>query len=71
MIYQVYIYENGMKMYFYFWLFVRIRFIDWFFFLGIICVEGMNGGVVYIDYNCVLSVIYIYLEVVWVGKTEE
>lgn len=40
-------------------------------FLGIICVEGIVGGVVYIDYNCVLSVIYIYFEVVWVGKIEE
>lgn len=38
---------------------------------GIICVEGMVGGVVYIDYNCVSSVIYIYFEVVWVGKFEE
>lgn len=28
--------------------------------LGIICVEGMNGGAVHIDYNCVPSVIYTH-----------
>ncbi|XP_069142563.1 dihydrolipoyl dehydrogenase, mitochondrial-like isoform X1 [Argopecten irradians] len=38
---------------------------------GIICVEGMNGGAVHIDYNCVPSVIYTHPEVAWVGKTEE
>lgn len=40
-------------------------------FLGIICVEGMAGGAVHIDYNCVPSVIYTHPEVAWVGKTEE
>ncbi|KAF2882604.1 hypothetical protein ILUMI_23572 [Ignelater luminosus] len=38
---------------------------------GIICVEGINGGPVHIDYNCVPSVIYTHPEVGWVGKTEE
>jgi dihydrolipoamide dehydrogenase len=38
---------------------------------GIICVEGMCGGVPHIDYNCVPSVIYTHPEVAWVGKTEE
>ncbi|XP_061187691.1 dihydrolipoyl dehydrogenase, mitochondrial-like [Saccostrea echinata] len=38
---------------------------------GIICVEGMMGGAVHIDYNCVPSVIYTHPEVAWVGKTEE
>ncbi|KAG9510219.1 Dihydrolipoyl dehydrogenase, mitochondrial, partial [Fragariocoptes setiger] len=38
---------------------------------GIICVEGMAGGPVHIDYNCVPSVIYTSPEVAWVGKTEE
>lgn len=38
---------------------------------GIICVEGMAGGAVHIDYNCVPSVIYTHPEVAWVGKTEE
>lgn len=38
---------------------------------GIICVEGMKGGAVHIDYNCVPSVIYTHPEVGWVGKTEE
>lgn len=38
---------------------------------GIICVEGMLGGAVHIDYNCVPSVIYTHPEVAWVGKTEE
>ena len=38
---------------------------------GIICVEGMAGGSVHIDYNCVPSVIYTHPEVAWVGKTEE
>lgn len=38
---------------------------------GIICVEGIAGGAVHIDYNCVPSVIYTHPEVAWVGKTEE
>lgn len=38
---------------------------------GINCVEGMVGGAVNIDYNCVPSVIYTQPEVAWVGKTEE
>nr|WEF42429.1 dihydrolipoamide dehydrogenase E3 subunit [Rhyzopertha dominica] len=38
---------------------------------GIICVEGIKGGPVHIDYNCVPSVIYTHPEVGWVGKTEE
>ncbi|KAK3739106.1 hypothetical protein QZH41_018246, partial [Actinostola sp. cb2023] len=38
---------------------------------GIICIEGMNGGAVHIDYNCVPSVIYTHPEVAWVGKSEE
>ncbi|XP_019870111.1 dihydrolipoyl dehydrogenase, mitochondrial [Aethina tumida] len=38
---------------------------------GIICVEGMKGGPVHIDYNCVPSVIYTHPEVGWVGRTEE
>lgn len=38
---------------------------------GIICVEGICGGVPHIDYNCVPSVIYTHPEVGWVGKTEE
>lgn len=38
---------------------------------GIICVEGMNGSPVHIDYNCVPSVIYTFPEVAWVGKSEE
>lgn len=38
---------------------------------GIICVEGMKGGHVHIDYNCVPSVVYTHPEVAWVGKTEE
>ena len=38
---------------------------------GIICVEGLAGGPVHIDYNCVPSVIYTHPEVGWVGKTEE
>ncbi|RXM31596.1 Dihydrolipoyl dehydrogenase, mitochondrial [Acipenser ruthenus] len=38
---------------------------------GIICVEGMAGGAVHIDYNCVPSVIYTHPEVAWVGKNEE
>ncbi|XP_026472756.1 dihydrolipoyl dehydrogenase, mitochondrial, partial [Ctenocephalides felis] len=38
---------------------------------GIVCVEGMNGYPVHIDYNCVPSVIYTHPEVGWVGKSEE
>nr|AHB50490.1 dihydrolipoyl dehydrogenase [Mayetiola destructor] len=38
---------------------------------GIICVEGMKGGHVHIDYNCVPSVVYTHPEVAWVGKSEE
>jgi len=38
---------------------------------AIIAVEGMLGGPVHIDYNCVPSVVYTHPEVAWVGKTEE
>ncbi|XP_022920870.1 dihydrolipoyl dehydrogenase, mitochondrial [Onthophagus taurus] len=38
---------------------------------GIICVEGINGGPVHIDYNCIPSVIYTHPEVAWVGRSEE
>ncbi|XP_059171813.1 dihydrolipoyl dehydrogenase, mitochondrial-like [Physella acuta] len=38
---------------------------------GIVCVEGICGGAVHIDYNCVPSVIYTHPEVAWVGKNEE
>lgn len=38
---------------------------------GIVCVEGMLGGAVHIDYNCVPSVVYTHPEVAWVGKSEE
>jgi dihydrolipoamide dehydrogenase len=38
---------------------------------GILCVEGIAGGAVHLDYNCVPSVIYTHPEVAWVGKTEE
>ncbi|XP_065059012.1 dihydrolipoyl dehydrogenase, mitochondrial-like [Rhopilema esculentum] len=38
---------------------------------GIICVEGIAGSPVHIDYNCVPSVIYTHPEVAWVGKSEE
>ncbi|GAB6024173.1 hypothetical protein CHUAL_008876 [Chamberlinius hualienensis] len=38
---------------------------------GIVCVEGIKGGPVHIDYNCVPSVIYTHPEVAWIGKTEE
>jgi dihydrolipoamide dehydrogenase len=38
---------------------------------AILAVEGMCGGPVHIDYNCVPSVIYTHPEVAWVGKTEE
>lgn len=38
---------------------------------GIVCVEGITGGPVHIDYNCVPSVIYTHPEVAWVGQNEE
>ncbi|XP_023023458.1 dihydrolipoyl dehydrogenase, mitochondrial [Leptinotarsa decemlineata] len=38
---------------------------------GIVCVEGIMGGPVHIDYNCVPSVIYTHPEVGWVGRSEE
>lgn len=38
---------------------------------GIICVEGMTGAPVHMDYNCVPSVIYTHPEVAWVGKSED
>jgi len=38
---------------------------------AIITAEGICGGPVHIDYNCVPSVIYTHPEVAWVGKTEE
>jgi len=38
---------------------------------AIICCEGMAGGPVHIDYNCVPSVVYTHPEVAWVGKSEE
>ena len=38
---------------------------------GIIAAEGMVGGPVHIDYNCVPSVVYTHPEVAWVGKSEE
>merc|ERR1712127_528990 len=38
---------------------------------AIITCEGMVGGAVHIDYNCVPSVIYTHPEVAWVGKSEE
>jgi len=38
---------------------------------GIICVEGICGGAVHIDYNCVPSVVYTHPEIAWIGKTEE
>ncbi|XP_006611317.1 dihydrolipoyl dehydrogenase, mitochondrial [Apis dorsata] len=38
---------------------------------GIITVEGIAGGAIHIDYNCVPNVIYTHPEVGWVGKTEE
>lgn len=38
---------------------------------GIICVEGMTGAPVHIDYNCVPNVIYTFPEVAWVGKSED
>jgi len=38
---------------------------------GLITIEGINGGHVHIDYNCVPSVVYTHPEVAWVGKSEE
>ncbi|KAK9718778.1 Pyridine nucleotide-disulfide oxidoreductase [Popillia japonica] len=38
---------------------------------GIVCVEGIKGGPVHIDYNCIPSVIYTHPEVAWVGRSEE
>ncbi|XP_075236658.1 dihydrolipoyl dehydrogenase, mitochondrial [Lycorma delicatula] len=38
---------------------------------GIVCMEGISGGPVHIDYNCVPSVIYTHPEVAWVGRSEE
>lgn len=38
---------------------------------GVVCVEGMLGGPVHIDYNTVPSVIYTHPEVAWVGRSEE
>jgi len=38
---------------------------------GIVCMEGITGMPVHIDYNCVPSVIYTHPEVAWVGKSEE
>ena len=38
---------------------------------GVICVEGMLGGVPHINYECVPSVVYTHPEVGWVGKSEE
>lgn len=45
--------------------------IIFFTFEGIVCVEGIAGGAVHIDYNCVPSVIYTHPEVSWIGKSEE
>ncbi|KAL3082196.1 hypothetical protein niasHT_037834 [Heterodera trifolii] len=38
---------------------------------GILAVEGIAGGPVHIDYNCVPSVVYTHPEVAWVGRAEE
>uniref|UniRef100_A0A7E4ZXH8 Dihydrolipoyl dehydrogenase n=1 Tax=Panagrellus redivivus TaxID=6233 RepID=A0A7E4ZXH8_PANRE len=38
---------------------------------GIIAVEGIAGGPVHIDYNCIPSVVYTHPEVAWVGQNEE
>lgn len=33
--------------------------------------EGIAGGPVHLDYNCIPSVVYTHPEVAWVGKSEE
>lgn len=38
---------------------------------GVLVVEVIDGQKLYIDYNCILWVIYMYLEIVWVGKMEQ
>lgn len=38
---------------------------------GVTCVEGIKGGKIHIDYNCIPGVIYTYPEVGCVGLTEE
>ncbi|KAI1730248.1 pyridine nucleotide-disulfide oxidoreductase domain-containing protein [Ditylenchus destructor] len=38
---------------------------------GILTVEGIAGGPVHIDYNCIPSVVYTHPEVAWVGRSEE
>lgn len=38
---------------------------------GIVCVEGICGGNVHIDYNCIPAVVYTHPEVAWVGKSED
>ncbi|KAI6184606.1 Dihydrolipoyl dehydrogenase [Aphelenchoides bicaudatus] len=38
---------------------------------AIICAEGICGGPVHLDYNCIPSVVYTHPEVAWVGKNEE
>ncbi|VDD87681.1 unnamed protein product [Enterobius vermicularis] len=38
---------------------------------GVLCVEGIAGGPVHLDYNCIPSVIFTHPEVAWVGKSEE
>uniref|UniRef100_A0A224XNN2 Dihydrolipoyl dehydrogenase n=1 Tax=Panstrongylus lignarius TaxID=156445 RepID=A0A224XNN2_9HEMI len=38
---------------------------------GMVCVEGILGGPVHMDYNCVPAVIYTHPEVAWVGRAEE
>ncbi|KAM7540718.1 hypothetical protein Aperf_G00000033126 [Anoplocephala perfoliata] len=38
---------------------------------GVVCVEGILGGKVHLDYNCIPSVIYTHPECAWVGKAEE
>lgn len=38
---------------------------------GILAVEGIAGGPVHLDYNCIPSVVYTHPEVAWVGQSEE